>query len=140
MGRRPWRGGVPLPQRVSIFYDFFTLKFSPVKFVQPLGGVVQNKYLCSWFSQNVLAEHKLDTYCGYLASHTHTQQHTTQDEPMLTLPPPALPSLSMETSSMDLNRGVAAPYEPNKGARCPGSRALRVFPLFGASKWRPSKN
>ena len=23
------------------FYDFFTLKFSPVKFVQPLGGVVQ---------------------------------------------------------------------------------------------------
>ena len=97
-------------------------------------------YLCSGFSQNVLAEHKLDTYCGYnIASHT-TQQHTTQDEPMLTLPPPALPSLSMETSSMDLNRGVAAPYEPNKGARRPGSRALRVFPLFGASKWRPSKN
>jgi len=25
------------------FYDFFTLKFSPVKFVQPLGGVVQTK-------------------------------------------------------------------------------------------------
>ena len=97
-------------------------------------------YLCSGFSQNVLAEHKLDTYSGYLAIHTHTQQHTTQDEPMLTLRPPALPSLSMETSSMDLNRGVAAPYEPNKGARRPGSRALRVFPLFGASKWRPSKN
>ena len=96
-------------------------------------------YLCSGFSQNVLAEHKLDTYSGYLASHTHTQQHTTQDEPMLTLPPPALPSLSMETSSMDLNRGVAAPYEPNKGARRPGLRALRVFSLFGASKWRPSK-
>ena len=96
-------------------------------------------YLCSGFSQNVLAEHKLDTYSGYLASHKHTEQHTTQDEPMLTLPPPALPSLSMETSSMDLNRGVAAPYEPNKGARRPGSRALRVFSVFGASKWRPSK-
>ncbi len=26
-------GGVPLPEMVSIFYDFFTLKFSPVKFV-----------------------------------------------------------------------------------------------------------
>jgi hypothetical protein len=97
-------------------------------------------YLCSGFSQNVLAEHKLDRYVDtYLASHT-TQQHTTQNEPMLTLPPPALPSLSMETSSMDLNRGVAAPYEPNKGARRPGSRALRVFSVFGASKWRPSKN
>ena len=35
---------------------------------------------------------------GYIASHTHTQQQTTQDEPMLTLPPPALPSLSMEKS------------------------------------------
>ena len=77
---------------------------------------------------------------GYIARHTKTQQHTTQDEPIITLPPPALPSLSMETSSMDLNRGAAAPYEPNKGARRPGSRALRVFPLFGASKWRPSKN
>ena len=32
---------MPLPQMVSIFYDFFTLKFSPVKFVRPLGGVVQ---------------------------------------------------------------------------------------------------
>jgi hypothetical protein len=28
------RVSTPLPQRVSIFYDFFTLKFSPVKFVQ----------------------------------------------------------------------------------------------------------
>ena len=100
---------------------------------------LHNSAIPAGLSQNVLAEHKLDTYCGYnIASHT-TQQHTTQDEPMLTLPPPALPSLSMETSSMDLNRGVAAPYEPNKGARRPGSRALRVFPLFGASKWRPSK-
>ena len=41
---------------------------------------------------------------------------------------------------MDLNRGAAAPHEPNKGARRPGSRVLRVLPLFGASKWRPSKN
>ncbi len=55
---------------------------------------------------------------------------------MLTLPPPAL---SMETSSMDLNHGTVAPHQPNKGARCPGLHALRVFPLFGASKWRPSK-
>ena len=44
------KGGVPLPQRVSIFYDFFTLKFSPVKFVQPLGGVVQNKCVCDFFT------------------------------------------------------------------------------------------
>jgi len=41
---------VPLPQRVSIFYDFFTLKFSPVKFVQPLGGVVQNKCVYDSFT------------------------------------------------------------------------------------------
>ena len=40
---------MPLPQRVSIFYDFFTLKFSPVKFVQPLGGVVQNKCVYDFF-------------------------------------------------------------------------------------------
>jgi hypothetical protein len=40
-GSAAMEGGVPLPQVVSIFYDFFTLKFSPVKFVQPLGGVGQ---------------------------------------------------------------------------------------------------
>jgi len=50
-----------------------------------------------------------------------------------------LPSLSMEKSSMDLNCGAAAPHEPNKGARRPGLRVLRVFPLFGALKWRPLK-
>jgi hypothetical protein len=59
---------------------------------------------------------------------------------MLTLLPPALPSLSMETSSMDLNRGAVAPYELSKGARRPGLRVLRLVPLFGAPKWRPSKN
>ena len=41
---------------------------------------------------------------------------------------------------MDLNRGAVAPYEPNKGARRPGSRVLHLVPLFGAPKWRPSKN
>jgi len=41
---------VPLPERVSIFYDFFTLKFSPVKFVQPLRGVVQNKCVYDFFT------------------------------------------------------------------------------------------
>ncbi len=78
-----------------------------------------------------MAEHKLDTYSGYLASHKHTQQHTTQDEPMLTLPPPALPSLSMETSSMDLNRGVVAPYEPNKGARRRDCARCMFSPCLG---------
>ena len=59
---------------------------------------------------------------------------------MLTLPPPGLPFLFMETSSMDPDRGAVAPYEPNRGARCPGLRALRLVPLFRAPKWRPSKN
>jgi hypothetical protein len=55
-----------LPQRVSIFYDFFTLKFSPVKFVLPLGGVVQNKYLCRGFRQNILADNKW-IHSGYIS-------------------------------------------------------------------------
>ncbi len=45
---------MPLPQRVSIFYDFFTLKFSPVKFVQPLGGVVQIKCVYDFFTHTSL--------------------------------------------------------------------------------------
>jgi len=56
------------------------------------------------------------------------------------LPPAALLSLSMATSAMDPNRGAAPPHEPSRGARRPGSRALRSMPLFGAPKWRPSKN
>ena len=56
------------------------------------------------------------------------------------LPPAALPSLSMATSAMDPNRGAAPPHEPIRGARRPGSRALRSMPLFGAPKWRPSTN
>ncbi len=34
-----------------------------------------------------------------------------------TLPPAALPSLSMETSAMEQNRIAAAPYQPTAGAR-----------------------
>ena len=56
------------------------------------------------------------------------------------LPPAALPSLSMATSAMDLNRGAAAPYESNGGGRRQGLRLLRLIPLFGAPKWHPSKN
>ena len=41
---------------------------------------------------------------------------------------------------MDPNRGAAAPHEPSRGARRPGSRARRLVPLFGAPKWRPSTN
>ena len=41
---------------------------------------------------------------------------------------------------MDPNRGAAAPHEPYRGARSPGSGALRLVPLFGTPKWRPSKN
>ena len=52
-GSAAMEGGVPLPQRVSIFYDFFTLKFSPVKFVQPLGGVVQIKCVYDFFTHNL---------------------------------------------------------------------------------------
>ncbi len=36
-----------------------------------------------------------------------------------TLPPVALPSLSMETSTMDPNRGAEAPYESNAGDQRP---------------------
>ena len=61
-------------------------------------------------------------------SFMHTQQHTKQDEPLLTLPPPALPSLSTETSSMDPDCGAVAHHEPNRGARRPGLRALHLVP------------
>jgi hypothetical protein len=41
---------------------------------------------------------------------------------------------------MEPNRGAADPCAPNGGARWLGSRALRLMPLFGAPKRRPSKN
>ncbi len=53
--------------------------------------------------------------------------------------PAALPSLSMASSAMDPNLSTAAPYEPDGGVRCPGSRALRLVPLLGAPKWRLSE-
>jgi hypothetical protein len=34
---------------------------------------------------------------------------------------------------------AVAPYEPDGGVRHPGSRALRLIPLFGPPKWRPSQ-
>jgi hypothetical protein len=68
----------------------------------------------------------------------HTARHA-QDEPMLILPPPALPSLSVETSSMDLNRGAAAPHELNRGARRRGSRALRLVPIDNFTQ-QPTKS
>ncbi len=77
-----------------------------------------------------------------LSKHTPHTQHTTEDEPLpaATLPPAALPSLSMAKSAMDPNRGAVDPCAPNGGARRLGLRALRLMPLFGALKWRPSKN
>jgi hypothetical protein len=34
-------GGFPCRRGSLFFMFFFTLKFSPIKFVQPLGGIVQ---------------------------------------------------------------------------------------------------
>jgi hypothetical protein len=55
-----------------------------------------------------------------ISQHTQTQ---TQDEPA-TLPSAALPSLSMEPSTMGPNRGAAAPCKPSAGTRRPDALEL----------------
>jgi hypothetical protein len=72
--------------------------------------------------------------------HSHKTLNHKMSRCCTALPPAALPSLSMATSAMDLNRGAAASYESNVDGRRQGSRLLRLIPLFGAPKWHPSKN
>ena len=59
-------------------------------------------------------------------------RHKIKDEPLSPYLPAASPSLSMATSAMDPDRFVAAPHEPDGGARRPCLRALRLVLLFGA--------
>ena len=69
----------------------------------------------------------------------HKNTHCIYRGRCTTLPPAALPSLSMATSAMDPNHCATAPYESNVGGRCQGLRLLLLIPLFGAPKWHPSK-
>ena len=75
----------------------------------------------------------------FSAEHPHTQ-HQDEPPPAAARPRAALPSLSMEASAMDPNRGAAAPHEPSAGVRRLGLGSPAFVPLFLAPKWHPSKN
>ena len=70
----------------------------------------------------------------------HQSQHTNTRCTAAALPPAALPSLSMATLAMDPIRSAEAPHDPNRDAQRPGLRKLHLISLFGALKWRQSKN
>ena len=67
---------------------------------------------------------------------TQKKSHPTQSYPPphehVTLPPAALPSLSMATSAMDPSHGAAPPHESCAGARGRGSCSRS--PCFGRQK------
>ena len=85
------------------------------------------KLLCTW---------NIHLFPPSLPSLTDTQQHDTQPR---TLPPAALPSLFVVTSTKAPNHGVAAPYECIAGAGWLGSRSLGLVPLSGVPKLHRSK-
>ncbi len=65
-----------------------------------------------------------------LASKNCTSKNRPPPHEHVTLPPAALPSLSMATSAMDPNRGTAPPHESFAGARGCGLFSPLSLPLF----------